>query len=171
MAYPFIQLSWRVLRHVLETCITILGIVLDSEKLQARLRADKRYKTLTLLDEWSAKCFCKCCRLESLIAHLHHACKVALQGRTFLCRMINLLCAFRHDDHPIRLNQESGQDLISAGGRSCSKLGMASVFFCLPIWVPIPDFQVSLDAACSLGYGAIFKSCWFSGAWSVAQSL
>ena len=40
----------------------------------------------------------------------------------------------------------------------------------MPTWAPLPDFQVSSDAAGSLGYGAIFKSHWFAGAWSAAQS-
>ena len=35
---------------------------------------------------------------------------------------------------------------------------------------PLPDFQVSSDAAGSLGYGAIFNSQWFCGARSVIQS-
>ena len=88
------------------THLTILGIELDSKTLQPRLPAEKRERIVTLFNEWSAKRFCKRRELESLISHLHHACKVAPQGRTFLCRMIDLLCAFRHDDHPIRLNQE-----------------------------------------------------------------
>ena len=71
------------------TCLTILGIELDSEKLQARLPTDKRDRIKALLDEWSLKRFCKRRELESLIGHLHHACKVAPQGRTFLRRMIN----------------------------------------------------------------------------------
>ena len=33
----------------------------------------------------------------------------------------------------------------------------------MPTWVPLLDFQVSSDAAGSLGYGALFKSHWFSG--------
>ena len=40
----------------------------------------------------------------------------------------------------------------------------------MPTWAPLVDFQVSSDATGSLGFGAIFKSHWFSGAWSVAQS-
>ena len=40
----------------------------------------------------------------------------------------------------------------------------------MPTWAPLPDFQVSSDAAGSLGYGAIFKSHWFSGAWMAEQS-
>lgn len=43
---------------------------------------------------------------ESLIGHLHHACKFAPQVRTFPHRMIYVLYAFQRDDHPIRLKQE-----------------------------------------------------------------
>ena len=33
------------------------------------------------------------------------------KGRSFLCRIINLLRAFRRDEHPIHLNQEFFLDL------------------------------------------------------------
>ena len=58
------------------TCLTILGIELDSETLQARLPAKKRDRIVTLLDEWTAKHFCRRHKLESLIGHLHHVRKV-----------------------------------------------------------------------------------------------
>ena len=132
------------------TCLTTLGTELDSDRLQTRLPAEKRDRIVALLEEWSTKRFCKRRELESLIGHLHHACKVAPQGRTFLRRMIDLLCAFRLDDHPIRLNQEFRRDLFQTwDGPS---------FFCMPMWAPIPEFQVSSDAAGSLGYGAIFNT-------------
>ena len=107
-----------------------------------------RDRIVTLSDEWSAKRFCKRHELEPLIGHLHHACKIAPQGRSFLRRMINLLCAFRRDDHPIRLNQEFQQELFQTWD------GLS--FFCMPTWAPLPDFHVLSDAAGSLGYGAIF---------------
>ena len=93
------------------TCVTILGIELDIDRLQARLPTEKRDWIVALLEEWSTKRFCKRRELESLIGHLYHACKVAPQGRTFLRRMTDLLCAFRLDNHPIRLNQEFRRDL------------------------------------------------------------
>ena len=83
--------------------------------------------------------------------------------------MINLLCAFCREDHPIRLNQEFRQDLT--WWRELFQTWDGLCFFCMPTWAPLPDFQVSLDAAGSLGYGAIFKSHWFSSAWSAEQSL
>ena len=93
------------------TCLSILGIELDSIRLQARLPTDKRERIVTLLKSWSGKRFCRRRELESLIGHLYHACKITPQGRTFLRRIINLLCTFRCDDHPIHLNQEFHLDL------------------------------------------------------------
>ncbi|KAL9961224.1 hypothetical protein ACROYT_G030129 [Oculina patagonica] len=149
------------------TCLTILGIELDSEKLQARLPSDKRDTIIALLEEWSTKRFCRRREQESLIGHLHRACKVAPQGRTFLRRMINLLCALRRDDHPIRLNQEFQRDLT--WWRELFQTWDGLSFFCMPTWAPLPDFQVSSDASGSLGHGAIFKSHWFCGAWLAVQ--
>ena len=39
----------------------------------------------------------------------------------------------------------------------------------MPAWAPLPDFQVSSDAAGSLGFGAIFNGHWFCGEWAVSQ--
>ena len=149
------------------TCLTILGIELDSVRLQARLPPEKFQRIQTLLGEWSRKRSCRRKELESLIGHLHHAGKVAPQGRSFLRRLINLLSAFRRDDHPIRLNEGFHLDLawwkeffLSWSGHS---------FLLLPEWAPLPDFQVSSDAAGGFGFGAFFRGHWFSDAWSAAQ--
>ena len=107
--------------------------------------------------------------LESLIGHLHYAYKIAPQGRIFLRRMINLLCTFRHDDHPICLNQEFHLDLTWWCDRFHRWDGLS--FFLMPDWAPLPDFQVSSDAARTLGYGAIFHHQWFCGTWSASQLL
>ena len=154
------------------TCLTVLGIELDSLLLQARLPKDKFDRTTSLLEEWSLKRSCKRKDLESLIGHLQHACKVVPQGRSFLRRMINLLCAFRRDDHPIRLNRKFFLDLtwwreLFHSWNGCS-------FLQYPQWAPLPDFEVSSDASGALGYGALFQCHWFSGSWlpsQVSQSI
>ena len=150
------------------TVMTVLGIELDFLALQARLPKEKVDRISSLIDEWLCKRHWKRKNLESLTGNLQHACKVVPQGRTFLRRMINLLSAFRKDYHPIRLNKDFHLDLTwwrdfffcSWDGRS---------FFLSPQWAPLPDFQVSSDAAGTLGYGALFKWDWFAGAWSSAQ--
>ena len=149
------------------TCLSILGIELDPSTLQARLPPQKRERIIALLGTWAGKRFCRGRELESLIGHLHHACKVTPPGRTFLHHMINLLCAFRRDDHPIRLNQEFLQDLTWWCELFQSWDGLS--FFQMSQWAPLPDFQVSSDASGSLGYGAIFNTQWFFDAWSASQ--
>ena len=149
------------------TCLTVLGIELDSITLQARLPRDKFVRIVALLESWSVKRHCSRKELESLIGTLHHACKVIPQGRTFIRRMINLLSAFRRDDHPIRLNREFHLDLSWWREFFISWDGLS--FLLSPTWAPLPDFLVSSDAAGALGYGAISGHDWFVGKWSTAQ--
>ena len=88
------------------TCLTILGIEVDSLNVQACLPQDKFDRITALLEEWSQNCWCKRKEPESLTGHPQHACMVVLQGRSFKRRMIKLLCAFHPYDHLIRLIQE-----------------------------------------------------------------
>ena len=109
----FSKLGISLHLHKLEgpsTCLTIPCIELDSLNLQARLPQNK-VDRITFVEDWSQKRWWKRKELESLIGHLQHACKVVPQGRSFFRRVINLLCAFRRDDHPIHLNQEFVLDL------------------------------------------------------------
>ena len=151
------------------TRLAVLGIELDSESLQARLPQEKFDRIVSLLADWSGKRHCQRKELESLIGHLHHACKVVPQGRTFLRRMINLLSAFRRDDHPIRLNSAFQLDLTWWRNFFHSWSGLS--FLLTPQWAPLPDFQVSSDAAGAIGYGAILGRDWFAGTWSSSQML
>ena len=67
----------------------------------------------------------------------------------------------------IRLNQEFRQELTLWQEFFQTWNGLS--FFCMPMWVPVLDFQVSSDAAGSLGYGVIFNAQWFCGACSMKQ--
>ena len=90
--------------------LTVLGIELDSDLQMARLPADKLQALQGLIHSWLPRKWCFRQELESLIGHLHHAAKVVWPGRTFVRRMIDLLCCFRRD-HPIRLNTQFHLDL------------------------------------------------------------
>ena len=149
------------------TRLTVLGIELDSLLLEARLPQEKFHRIHTLLVSWSLKRHCTRKELESLIGNLQHACKVVPSGRTFLRRMVNLLSAFRRDDHPIRLNREFHLDLSWWLEFFQSWNGYS--FLLSPRWTPIPDLHVSSDAAGSVGYGAILGRDWFVGRWSPLQ--
>ena len=138
--------------------------------MQACLPQDKFDRITALLEEWSR--WCKRKEPESLIGHLQLACMVVLQGRSFMRRMINLLCAFHPYDHLIRLIQEFFLDLARKQAVFQSWNGCS--FLQYPQWTLLADFKVSSDTSGALGYGAVFQGHRFSGAWlakQVSQSI
>ena len=149
------------------TCLVVLGIELDSLEQSARLPEDKLAAVRELISSWRGRGWCSRTQLESLIGHLHHAAKVVWPGRTFLRRMINLLSCFRCRDHPIRLNSEFHLDLQWWDEFLSSWHGMS--FWLFPGMAASSDVEATSDAAGSLGFGAYFRSEWFSGAWAPCQ--
>lgn len=150
------------------TRLVVLGIELDSIEQSARLPAEKLANLQELIQSWRSRRWCTRRQLESLIGHLHHAAKVVWPGRTFLRRMIDLLCCFRARDHPIRLNSEFQLDIQWWHEFLTSWHGVS--FWLFPGMSAPTDVEVTSDAAGSLGFGAYFNSEWFSGAWAPSQA-
>ena len=88
------------------SCMVVLGTELVTVAQIARLPTDKFSSIHDVLSQWSTRKCCKKRELQSLIGLLHHACMVVWPGRTFLRRVIDLLCCFPNDSHPIPLNVE-----------------------------------------------------------------
>lgn len=150
------------------SCLTILGIELDSTRQTARLPADKLERLVALLEIWADRQWCNKNQLESLIGHLHHASMVVWPGRTFLRRMIDLLCCFRNPDHPIRLSREFRLDLY---WWRVFLQGWNGVSFWLFKGVgAVSDVEVTSDAAGSIGFGAYWGTKWFNGKWALFQT-
>ena len=147
--------------------MTVLGIELDSVAQVARLPDDKLLALRDLVHSWLPRKWCTRRDLESLIGHLHHAAKVVWPGRTFLRRMIDLLCCFRTKDHPIRLNREFHLDLQWWVHLLDQWHGVS--FWLFPGLAPAADIEVASDAAGSFGFGAYFQGFWFSGQWAPPQ--
>ena len=76
------------------TRLVVLGIELDSVEQYARLPEEKLVALRELIASLHHHRWCPRAQLESLIGNLHHAAKVVWPGRTFLRRMIDLLCCF-----------------------------------------------------------------------------
>ncbi|CAB3988531.1 Hypothetical predicted protein [Paramuricea clavata] len=114
------------------TVLVFLGIELDSVQQLARLPRDKVDRILRLLQSWSRKKTCTRRDLESLI---------------------DLLCCFRHRDHPIRLNVEFRRDLQWWLSFFLEWKGVS--FFLAPAVSQLPDLVISSDASGSCGFGAL----------------
>ena len=146
------------------TIISFLGILLDSERLEARLPEDKLSSVKEALTEWLSNPSATKRELLALIGTLSFAAKVVPPGRTFLRRMIDLSTTEQHLDARITLEDSFGKDLHwwhsfleSWNGRS---------LLLSPKWLPNTTLQLFTDSSGSIGYGAFFKLHWFQGRWT-----
>ena len=146
------------------TCLTYLGIVVDTAVGELRLPRDKLRQVRSLLQDWGARRTCTRKELESLIGLLNHACKVIRSGRSFLRRMIDLLHSVHRPPNsklPIRLNQGFRADL--AWWRTFLERWNGVSFLFPP--AHLPRVQMTSDASGSWGCGAWHGSAWFQVKW------
>lgn len=146
------------------TVMTFMGLVLDSDLMEARLPQDKLDKLRDLLQVHSTKRKITLKELQSLLGFLNFCCSVVRPGRAFLRRLINLTVGVSSRHHRITLSRESRKDLRSwsvfAQNFNGRNLLLDSV------WLSNQHLHLHTDAAGSGGYAAIFGSHWFLGKWS-----
>ena len=93
------------------TALEFMGIILDSEKMEARLPPDKVERIRTSLANFQRRKSCTLKELQSLIGTLNFACKVIPPGRPFLQRMIALTRKVSKAHHHISLSSGFFKDL------------------------------------------------------------
>ena len=148
------------------SCLTVLGIEIDTKAGQLRLPGDKLQRLKALLVSWQIRKQCSRRELESLVGLLNHACKVVRPGRSFLRRMIDLLHKADRGmaprpHHHIRLNESFRSDL-RWWLVFCSQWNGVSCWF-----PPTVAHQVVLsDASGAWGCGAYWHPSWFQLRWS-----
>ncbi len=146
------------------TCLTFLGIEVDTVRGHLRLPADKLQHLRDLLGEWVHQQSCLRKELESLIGYLNHACKVVRSGRSFLRRMIDLLHAVHRPPNskvPIRLNKGFRSDLAWWQEFLVDWNGISF----LPSPSHLPQTEFTSDASGSWGAGAWHRESWFQIQW------
>ena len=110
------------------TCLTFLGIELDSSLQQLRLSLTKLQDITSLTKSWLGKWSSTKRELLSLIGKLAFAAKVVPAGRLFLHRLIHLSTTVRRLHHRIRLTQMP--ELMLHGGIGFCHPGMVSHVYC-----------------------------------------
>ena len=95
------------------TCVTVHGIEVDTNMMQARLPQDKLDNEVAFLRSFSRRKKVTLRQLQSLIGVLSFACKVIVPGRPFLRRLINLTMGVNKPNVHIRLNNEARLDLAA----------------------------------------------------------
>ena len=146
------------------SCLTFLGIKIDSAASMLRLPKDKLANLKLQLARWLLRDRPRHSRtkreLLSLLGLLNHAASVVKPGRTFICSLIDASTAAKHLDHYVHLSAQARADLTwwhtfvqSWNGKSL-----------LP--EPEPAQSLYSDASGSWGFGALSEHDWFSAPWT-----
>ena len=114
-ASTFHELGVPVASHKTEgpsTCITFLGILVDTVAFQLRLPREKLHRLQEMAIHWQKKKACTQKELESLLGHLSHAAMVIHPGRIFLRSLFALLPQAPRPHHFVRLNRIARANLL-----------------------------------------------------------
>jgi hypothetical protein len=147
------------------TIMEYLGIVLDSDLMQARLPSNKLVRIASILADVAGQKSVTKRELLSLLGHLNFACRVVIQGRTFMSYLFELAASVKELHHYVRLNSQARVDLRMWSQYLLSWNGVS--FFYDPFITEAHDLEIYTDAAGSVGFGGYNNGRWFQGRWPV----
>ena len=145
------------------TCLTFMGLEIDSVRMEARLPQDKLERVRFLLRKYQKCRKIKLQELQSIIGLLSFCCSVVRPGRCFLRRLIDLTVGVSRPNHRVTLNKAARRDL--SAWLIFVEFFNGSNLLLQERWITSPALDLHTDASGSLGYGAIFKEHWIMGAW------
>ena len=150
------------------TCLTFLGIVLDTVSMEASISADRKTSLLTAIHSFCTLKKCTKRQLLSLIGKLSFACKVVPAGRIFLRRLIDLSCSVTRLHHHIRMTTDARLDLQWWLDFLPSWSGTSLILD--SNWTLSSAMHLFTDASGSKGWGAYWADRWLQAEWSSEQA-
>ena len=151
------------------TCLTFLGIELDTVAMEAHLPAAKLADLKLLVNEWHAKRHATVRELQSLVGTLSFACKVIRPGRFYLKRIIWHMA--RMIAHPDVKSHTKDYWILPEQTRADIRwwLDFAEEWNGIGLlyereWSEANKIVVTTDA-CETGYGATCGEDFFFGKW------
>ena len=140
------------------TCLAYLGIILDSNKLEACLPLNKVERINEILLSFLDKKSCTKRELLSLLGHLNFASQVIRPGRSFVSHLIHLSTKAKELHHYIKLDAEVRSDIRMW---QTFLQGWNGVSFFLNDNITIAaDMHLFTDAT-DKAFGGIFQNKWF----------
>ncbi|CAG2240942.1 unnamed protein product [Mytilus edulis] len=138
-------------------CLEYLGIILDSEKMEARLPLNKVDRICEFIKKLCRKKSCTKRELLQLLGHLNFASRVILPGRSFVSYLIGLSTTVNDLHHYVKLDKECRVDL-EFWLLFLSSWNGVNMFYSR-------QFYSSYDASSTKGFGGYFKGEWFYSSW------
>ena len=145
------------------TCLEYLGIILDSEKMEARLPQEKVDRICEFISSISVKSSCSKREVLQLLGHLNFASRVILPGRSFVSYLINLSTKAKELHHFVRLNKECRIDL-EFWLRFLKNWNGINMFY-NSTFISSYDMELYTDASSTIGFGGYFGGKWFYSSW------
>ena len=138
----------------------LVGVILDTLKMEARLPVDKIERIHQLLLTFLNRKSCTKQELLSLLGHLNFAARVIYPGRAFVSYLISLSTTVKSLFHHVKLTAECRLD-IRMWTLFLEQWNGVS-FFLNDEEINADDLQFFTDAT-PTGYGGFFQGKWFAG--------
>ncbi|KAI0216052.1 hypothetical protein LSAT2_031886, partial [Lamellibrachia satsuma] len=140
-----------------------LGIILDTDSMEARLPLDKLTRIREMLHKFESKQRVSKRALLSLLGHLNFASRVIRQGRSFVSYLLALAASVKELHHHVKLNAECRQDM-AMWLRFLTEWNGVALFLEEEV-TRAADYTLYTDAAATIGYGGFFQNKWFQAMW------
>ncbi|CAG2245618.1 TMC [Mytilus edulis] len=144
-------------------CLEYLGIILDSEKMEARLPLNKVDRICEFIKKLCRKKSCTKRELLQLLGHLNFASRVILPGRSFVSYLIGLSTTVNDLHHYVKLDKECRVDL-EFWLLFLSSWNGVNMFYSRQFYSSY-DMELFTDASSTKGFGGYFKGEWFYSSW------
>lgn len=145
------------------TALEYLGIILDSEKMEARLPTDKIDRIVNFIRWILSKSSCTKRELLQLLGHFNFASRVIVPGRSFVSYLINLSTSVRELHHFVHLSKDCKDDL-HMWLDFLLKWNGVSMFY-EDKFTTSEEFKLFTDASSTRGFSAFFQNNWFCEVW------
>jgi hypothetical protein len=162
------------------TCLTFLGIELDTMAMEMRLPEVKLAALRQLLSTWVHKQRCTITELQSLTGKLHWAGRVVRPGRAWTRRLVTLSTMLERQraaggdsEHTLHALTPNARADIRWWHRFIERWNGHSLLYELQWQESHTDLQLFTDACCDEqgvgGFGAVYGNRWIQGSWSPVQ--
>ncbi|CAG2223730.1 unnamed protein product [Mytilus edulis] len=141
-----------------------LGIILDSEEMEAPLLQEKVDQICEFISSINVKSSCSKREVLQLLGHLNFASRVILPGRYVVSYLISLSTKAKELHHYVRLDKECWI-LISNFGYDSLRIGMELICFIILHNISNYDMKLLTDASSTIGFGRYFVGKWFYSSW------
>jgi hypothetical protein len=141
-----------------------LGILIDTVSMECRLPQDKLFRMRNMVSTFLGRTKCTQQEMLSLIGHLVFAARVIPAGRSFLSRLFTAAHSVQRLHHRVYISAAAKEDLLM-WSRFLNGWDGISLFLDLQE-TSAPCMQLYTDASGTIGFGGIYQTQWFYGAWS-----